>query len=163
MTLLKLTRPQNIFLHEMSRSLENLPPTLASLKQHIKRVCYQSNCWNQTLIPKPDLPSPANWGRQKEQTGWEPVWTTLHDHALNLFIAAARKGVLGGVSVSRQPSSALHYVFVLVIINDCCYKCTPTMYQVSIFLFSYEYYYFHIWRKCHLEVTKGQTGGGSTS
>ncbi len=62
-----------------SRSLENLPPTLASLEQHIKRVCYQSNCWNQALIPKPKLPSPGNWGWKKEQTGWEPIWTTLSE------------------------------------------------------------------------------------
>ena len=41
-----------------------------------------------------------------------------HDHALNLVIAAARRGILEGVSVSRQPSSALHYVFILVIVND---------------------------------------------
>ena len=62
---------------QKSRSLENLPPTLAALEQHIKRVCYQSNCWNQALNPNPDLPSPADWGWKEEQTGWQPVWTTL--------------------------------------------------------------------------------------
>ena len=51
-----------------------------------------------------------------------------HDHALNLFIVAARKGVLGGVSVSRQPSSALHYVFVLVIVNDLLYMYSNLLY-----------------------------------
>ena len=56
-----------------SRGLENLPPTLEALEQLIKRVCYQLNCWNQTLIPNPDLPSPADWGWKKEQTGWQPV------------------------------------------------------------------------------------------
>ena len=60
-----------------SRTLENLPPTLAALERHIKRVCYQSNCWNQALIPDPDLPSPADWEWKKDQIGWQPVWTTL--------------------------------------------------------------------------------------
>ncbi len=57
------------------------------------------------------------------------VWTTLseasrygqpsqkhHAHVLNLFTAVAKKGVPGGVSVTRQPSSAPHYVFVLVTV-----------------------------------------------
>ena len=60
-----------------SRSLESLPPTLAALEQHTKRVSYQSNCWNKSLIPDPNLPSPADWGWKKDQTGWQPVWTTL--------------------------------------------------------------------------------------
>ena len=53
-----------------SRSLESIPPTLAALEQHIKRVSYQSNCWNKALIADPDLPSPADWGWKKDQTGW---------------------------------------------------------------------------------------------
>ncbi len=32
-----------------SRTLENIPPTQAALKQHIKRTCYQANCWNRAL------------------------------------------------------------------------------------------------------------------
>eukprot|EP00057_Strongylocentrotus_purpuratus_P011657 XP_011666131.1 PREDICTED: protein NLRC5-like [Strongylocentrotus purpuratus] len=39
-----------------SRNLENIPPTQAALKQHIKRTCYQANCWNQTLAKDPEMP-----------------------------------------------------------------------------------------------------------
>lgn len=52
---------KQLFMHK-SRSLENLPPTLAALEQHIKRVCYQSNCWSQALTPEPKLPSLGEWG-----------------------------------------------------------------------------------------------------
>jgi hypothetical protein len=51
---------------QRSQSLENLPPILGALEQHIKRVCYQSNCWNRALIPDPDLRSPADWGWKKD-------------------------------------------------------------------------------------------------
>ena len=64
---------------QKSRSLENLPPTLAALEQHIKSVCYQSNCWNQAFNPNPNLPSLADWGWKEEQTEWQPVWTTLQE------------------------------------------------------------------------------------
>ena len=83
---------------QKSRALENLPPTLAALEQHIKRVCYQSNCWNQALIPNPDLPSPADWGWKKDQTGWQPVWTTLPEASQScseLIRCGCKKGCTG--------------------------------------------------------------------
>lgn len=81
-----------------SRTLENLPPTLAAPEQHIKRVCYQSNCWNQALIPYSDLPSPADWGWKKDQTGWQPVWTTLPEASRScseLIRCGCKKGCTG--------------------------------------------------------------------
>ena len=38
---------------QKSRSLENIPPTQAALVQHLKRACYQCNCWNMCLSPDP--------------------------------------------------------------------------------------------------------------
>ena len=64
---------------QKSRSLENLPPTQAALKEHIKRTSYQSNCWNKALLSKQELPSPADWGWRKDTTGWEPLWTTISE------------------------------------------------------------------------------------
>ena len=62
---------------QKSRNLENIPPTQAALKQHIKRTCYQANCWNQALVLNPEMPDPSDWGLTKETIGWEPLWTTL--------------------------------------------------------------------------------------
>ena len=58
---------------QKSRSLENIPPTKASLVQHIKCASYQANCWNRALWPDPHLPSPIDWGWQKDDAGWQPL------------------------------------------------------------------------------------------
>ena len=61
------------------RQLENIPPTLGALQQHTLRAVYQGgHIWGQCLTKAPDLPSPGQWGWQKEQTSdWRPLWTTL--------------------------------------------------------------------------------------
>ena len=38
---------------QKSRTLENIPPTQAALKQHINRTCCQANCWNQAMVLGP--------------------------------------------------------------------------------------------------------------
>ena len=44
-----------------ARSLENIPPTQASL--HVKRDVFQGGfVWGQTLLKQPTLPSPSRWG-----------------------------------------------------------------------------------------------------
>ena len=43
---------KQLFAHK-GRTFENIPPTQAALKQHIKRACYQANIWNQSLISEP--------------------------------------------------------------------------------------------------------------
>lgn len=61
-----------------ARSLENIPPTKASLAQHIKRAVFQGGyVWGQTLLKQPTLPSPSRWGWQLENSHWVPYWTTL--------------------------------------------------------------------------------------
>jgi hypothetical protein len=54
---------------QKSRTLENIPPTLAALTQHIKRTCYQANCLNQALLTNPEIPEPSDWGWTREVTG----------------------------------------------------------------------------------------------
>ena len=39
---------------QTSRTLENIPPTQAALKEHIKRTCFQANLWNQSLVLDPN-------------------------------------------------------------------------------------------------------------
>ena len=55
---------------QKTRSLENLPPSQEALKQHIKRACFQSNCWNKALLSNQVLPSPVDWGWKLGATGW---------------------------------------------------------------------------------------------
>ena len=67
-----------------SRKMENIPPTLNALEQHVKRVAYQAGqIWGQTLSGKPKVPSPELWGwkRTKDDVQWTPCWTTLLEDA----------------------------------------------------------------------------------
>ena len=42
-----------------NRKIENIPPTLHALEQHVKRAVYQAgHVWGQSLIAEPRLPSP---------------------------------------------------------------------------------------------------------
>ena len=60
-----------------SRSLDRIPPTSAALKQHILRASYQGgHVWSQVYLALPELPSPAEWGWERDGQ-WKPVWTTL--------------------------------------------------------------------------------------
>ena len=59
---------KQLFVHK-ARALENIPPTQAALKQHIKRACYQANIWYQSLASEPQLLNPSDWGWTKDQTG----------------------------------------------------------------------------------------------
>ena len=65
---------RQLFTHK-SRTLENIPPTQAALKQHINRTCYQANCWNQALDLDPGMPEPSDWGLAKEPSAWQPIGT----------------------------------------------------------------------------------------
>ncbi len=105
-----------------SRSLENLPPTLAALEQHVRRVCYQSNCWKTRLwfLTQTFQAQQIGDGRKLKLDGKHcgPPFQKHHSHVQNWFGMAARKNVLGDASVSRQPSNVLHFVFVLVIVSN---------------------------------------------
>ncbi|KAK3732423.1 hypothetical protein QZH41_018359, partial [Actinostola sp. cb2023] len=60
-----------------SRSLDRIPPTSAALRQHLLRAAYQGgHVWSQVHVALPELPSPSEWGWEKDEF-WRPVWTTL--------------------------------------------------------------------------------------
>ncbi|KAK3747214.1 hypothetical protein QZH41_014645, partial [Actinostola sp. cb2023] len=60
-----------------SRSLDRIPPTSAALRQHFLRAAYQGgHVWSQVHVALPELPSPSEWGWEKDEF-WRPVWTTL--------------------------------------------------------------------------------------
>jgi len=82
-----------------SRTSENISPTQAALKQHIKRACYQANCWNQALVLAPDVLDPSEWGWTRQTgSGWQPLWTTLPEAAKScheLIHCGCRTGCTG--------------------------------------------------------------------
>ena len=56
-------------------AIEDLPPTQATLTQHIKRAAYQAGyCWAQMVIKAPELPHQMNVGWKTDE-GWEAYWT----------------------------------------------------------------------------------------
>ena len=64
-----------------NRTLENIPPTQAALLQHTRRAVYQAgHIWGNALVPKLTLPSPSDWGWEKDENRWKPVWT-LYGHS----------------------------------------------------------------------------------
>ena len=83
---------------QKSRTLENIPPTQAALKEHIKRTCFQANLWNQSLVLDPKIPEPSDWGWTKESTRWQPFWTALPEAAKScheLIRCNCQKGCTG--------------------------------------------------------------------
>jgi len=67
-----------------NRKMENIPPTLHALEQHVKRAVYQAgHIWGQSLVGKPNVPSPDIWGweRVKDDSPWTPCWSTLPEAA----------------------------------------------------------------------------------
>ena len=64
---------------QKNTAFDNLPPTKAALRYHIKRAVYQASIiWGQSLINIPSYHSPEQWGWKKNQDGaFEIVWTHL--------------------------------------------------------------------------------------
>ncbi len=104
---------------QKSRTLDNIPPTEAALKQHIKRTCYQANCWNQALVTDPDMPEPSGWGWTKETTGWQPLWTTLPEASKScreLISCRCKKGCTGRCKCGK---AALKCTALCLCSGDC--------------------------------------------
>ena len=108
---------------QKSRNLENIPPTQAALKQHIKRTCYQANGWNQALVLNPEMPDPSDWGWTKETTGWQPLWTTLPEASKScheLICCRCQKGCTGGCKCAK---AALKCTALCSCSGDCSLSC----------------------------------------
>ena len=53
-----------------NRKLKNIPPPRAALLQHAKHASFQAgHVWGQAMIADPSLPSPSEWGWQKDNDG----------------------------------------------------------------------------------------------
>jgi len=104
---------------QKSRTLENIPPTQAALQQHIKRACYQANCWNQALAKDPQMPEPSDWGWTKDTTRWQPLWTTLPEASKScheLIHCSCQKGCTGRCKCAK---AALKCTALCFCSGDC--------------------------------------------
>lgn len=64
------------------KTMENIPPSLHSLYQHVRRACYVSSYhWNVSLVKDPTFIDPTSWGWQWHERlrQWVPFWTDLPD------------------------------------------------------------------------------------
>jgi len=52
---------RNTTVHSEVKTLENIPPIQAAVKQHFKYTCCQANCWNQALVTYPNTYARAFW------------------------------------------------------------------------------------------------------
>ena len=59
------------------------PPTRDARIEHTKRAaCQADNCWAQIMTSAPELPSPREWGWNKNPSaGWSIIWMTLPEAA----------------------------------------------------------------------------------
>ena len=56
---------EHMFTH--NQRIDNIPPTLHALEQHVKRAPYQAeHIWGQSPIGNSELPPPHMWGWQRE-------------------------------------------------------------------------------------------------
>ena len=65
-----------------TKSLENLPPTLVALSQHVKRALLQASFyWKQATSIQQHIPDFSLWGwyMDSKTKTWEPFWTHLSD------------------------------------------------------------------------------------
>ena len=87
-SLLKVNEARQELFCKKSKEFDSIPPTKAALEQHIRRAVLQgAHTWGQTLLCQPALPSPADWGWQRQARRWSPYWTTLKQQktpAMNL-------------------------------------------------------------------------------
>ena len=64
-----------IFYSRKQAKGENLPPTLAALRQHIYRAHYMAMVWRRNMVGFQHMPPPESYGWIKEQDRYEPVLT----------------------------------------------------------------------------------------
>ena len=85
---------------QKGRAIDGLPLTQAVFLQHTKRAAHQAgHCWVQTMIATPELPSPSEWGwNRNENGGWKIYWTTLPEATQacrELLRCGCKKGCMG--------------------------------------------------------------------
>ena len=73
----EVNEARRILLARDNRSIENIPPTTAALKEHILRCILQASKWFQSLNKQYDNRDPCLWGQQRVENKVLPRWTKL--------------------------------------------------------------------------------------
>jgi len=61
---------------QMSRPIDNIPPTRAVLEQHTRRSIYQAGLiWGHCLEKCPDVVTASDWGWEVDGSKLKPKWT----------------------------------------------------------------------------------------
>ena len=86
---------------QKGRSIDGIPPTQAALLEHTKRAAFQAgHVWGQMMVPSPFLPSPGDWGWQRNEAAgkWDIFWTSLAEATSScreLLRCGCKKGCKG--------------------------------------------------------------------
>ena len=63
---------------QMSRPIDNIPPTRVVLEQHTRRSIYQGGLiWGHCLEKCPDVATASDWGWKVDGSKFKPKWTVL--------------------------------------------------------------------------------------
>lgn len=102
-------------------NVRQIPPTSASLEQHIRRATYQAGyVWGQALLPSPALPSPTSWGWTKTDEGlYEPYWTTLAEASKACYELVACKCIKGCVKRCKCKAASLACTALCLCEGEC--------------------------------------------
>ena len=108
---------------QKGRSIDGIPPTQAALLEHTKRAAFQAgHVWGQMMVPSPFLPSPGDWGWQRNEAAgkWDIFWTSLAEATSScreLLRCGCKKGCKGQCKCHKAALQCT--LFVLVVVNVC--------------------------------------------
>ena len=91
--------------------------------QHMRAAYQDGHCWAQATIASIELPSPSEWGLNKNTDGeaWEVHWTTLLEATQELIRCGCKKGCIhaeDSASDRKLLSSALPICFCGELCGD---------------------------------------------
>ena len=89
-------------LFAQNRNMENIPPTLHALEQHVKRAVYHAgHIWGQSLIGEPEVPSPdgREWHMMQRGLHAGPLFQRQPRVVRNSWNVVARRPALNDASV----------------------------------------------------------------
>ena len=72
-----LNMARRVIFTQGGRSLENIPPTSAALKQHILRSALKAIMWHQWYKEDREMPNITDWGWTKTSNRYVPKWSEL--------------------------------------------------------------------------------------
>jgi len=96
---------------QMSKSINNIPPTRAALKEHTRRFIYQGGLiWGHCLEKCPEFATASDWGWEVNGSKFKPKWTVLQiakKACLELISCKCMNRAGGTVNVTERTLFAL--------------------------------------------------------